>query len=146
MYRVAQEQLFHPRYTTLRSVLYSYAAEGGLTGKQLLAVTEVRRADWVEEGVALVGVQECYKDRSGLCAHVYFCNCTATNTCTELEESSSMALAWSLLFLVQVLLTFTSSSIKSLHCTFVCTGDLSYVPRCVFLVFCLSVSVLRVTA
>ena len=65
MYRVAQEQLFHPRYTTLRGVLYSYAAEGGLTGKQLLAVTEVRRADWVEEGVTLVRVQECHKDRSG---------------------------------------------------------------------------------
>ena len=104
MYRVAQEQLFHPRYTALRGVLYSYAAEGGLTGKQLLAVTEVRRADWVEEGVALVGVQECHKDRSGMCALVCFCNCTATNTCTVLEESSSMALTWSLLFLVQVLL------------------------------------------
>ena len=51
MYRVAQEQLFHPRYTALRGVLYSYAAEGGLTGKQLLAVTEVHKADWVEEGV-----------------------------------------------------------------------------------------------
>ena len=41
VYRVAQEELFHPRYTALRGVLYSYAAEGGLTGKQMLAVTEV---------------------------------------------------------------------------------------------------------
>ena len=41
VYRVAQEELFHSRYTALRGVLYSYAAEGGLTGKQMLAVTEV---------------------------------------------------------------------------------------------------------
>ena len=54
MYRVAQEQLFHPRYTTLRGVLYSYAAEGGLTGKQLVAVTEVRRA-WGGGGCGIGG-------------------------------------------------------------------------------------------
>lgn len=42
MYRVAQVELFHLRYSSLRGVLYRYASEGGgLTGKQLLAVTEV---------------------------------------------------------------------------------------------------------
>ena len=42
MYRAAQEELFHPRYASLRGIMYRYASEGGLTGKQLLAVTEVR--------------------------------------------------------------------------------------------------------
>ena len=46
MYRVAQEELFDLRYAALRGVLYTYAAEGGLTGKQLLAVAEVSNEGW----------------------------------------------------------------------------------------------------